>query len=140
MVAEPELTWAERCEIDRQRHIERALATGNHELAAIYRNAVYDDDSTQEEDSEDARISAERIARMADRAKQPDAIEELEELYPQDVRLFKQLDEVFPGWDAHIDRLPEEHPEELDYLRRLDELLPEAAAFFRGWHDEQRRD
>ena len=140
MVAEAELTWVERCEIDRQRHIERARATGNHELAEIYRSAVYDDDSTPEEDAEDARISTERIARMTDRAEQPDVIEELEALYPEDVRLFKQLDEAFPDWDAHIDRLPEEHPEELDYLRRLDELLPEAAAFFRDWHDEQRRD
>ena len=140
MVAEAELTWVERCEIDRQRHIERARATGNHELAEIYRSAVYDDDSTPEEDAEDARISAEQIARMTDAVEQPDVIEELEALYPEDVRLFKQLDEAFPGWDAHIDRLPEEHPEELDYLRRLDERLPEAAALFRGWHDEQRRD
>ena len=140
MVAEPELTWAERCEIDRRRHVERALATGHHELAEIYRSAVYDDDSTPQEDAEDARISSARIAKMVDRAEQPDLIEELQELYPEDVRLFKQLDEAFPGWDAHIDRLPEEHPEELDYLRRLDERLPEAAAFFRGWHDDQRRD
>ena len=71
MVAEAELTWVERCEIDRQRHIERALATGNHELAEIYRNAVYDDDSTSEEDAEDARISTERIAKISERAEQP---------------------------------------------------------------------
>ena len=74
MVAEAELTWVERCEIDRQRHIERARATGNHELAEIYRNAIYDDDSTPEEDVEDARISAERIAKMSDRAERPDMI------------------------------------------------------------------
>ena len=59
-------------------------------------------------------------------------------MYPEDARLFKALDEAFPDWEAHIERLPEEYPEEVEYLRQLDQRLPAAAKMFREHHDDLR--
>ena len=63
MVWGTELTREQRREVNRQKQIERALAAGDLELAEMYRLAEYDDESTPEEDAEDARISKERAAK-----------------------------------------------------------------------------
>ena len=88
----------------------------------------YDEESTPEEDAEDARISAERIA-STNWDEQPDANEAMAEEYPEDARLFRQLDDAFPGWDPYLSMLPEGNPEAVEFLRRVDEQLPEAADF-----------
>ena len=111
-----------------------ALAAGDLELAAYCRTMKYDEESTPEEDAEDARISAERIA-PTDWDEQPDAIEAMDDEYPEDARLFRQLDEAFPGWDPYLSMLPEENAEAVEFLRRVDEQLPETAAMIRGVHE-----
>ena len=134
MVSEPELLAAQRRELDRQQRIELALAAGDLEFAAYCRTMNYDEESTPEEDAEDARISTERIA-STNWDEQPDANEAMAEEYPEDARLFRQLDEAFPGWDPYLSMLPEEHAEAVEFLRRVDEQLPEAAAMIRGVHE-----
>ena len=139
MVWGTELTREQRREVNRQKQIERALAAGDLELAEMYRLAEYDDESTPEEDAEDARISKERAANGKWIEYDFDNFDaEWEAMYPEDARLFKALDEAFPDWEAHIERLPEEYPEEVEYLRQLDERLPAAAKMFREHHDDLR--
>ena len=137
MVSEAKLTWEERCDRDRERRIEIALELGDPAYVEYCRTMEY---GTEAEDVEDARLSAAAVAATPDWRNQRDFNDELDEMYPEDARLFSQLDERFPGWEEHIDRLPEQHPGELVYLRRLDRELPEAAQWFREWHDELRLD
>ena len=95
---------------------------------------------TEAEDAEDARLSNEAAAATPDWRNQRDFNDELDEMYPEDARLFNQLDERFPKWEEHLFRLSEQHPEEVEFLRQLDEQLPEAVQFFRESHEELRRE
>ena len=99
MVWGTELTREQRREVNRQKQIERALAAGDLELAEMYRLAEYDDESTPEEDAEDARISKERAAKGKWIEYDFDNFDaEWAAMYPEDARLFKALDEAFPDW------------------------------------------
>ena len=140
MVSEAKLTWGERCERDRQRRIKIALERGDSEAAEFFRTMDYGTEADHADDEEEIRLSNEAAAATPDWRNQRDFNDELDEMYPEDARLFNQLDELFPDWEEHIDRLPEQHPQELEYLRRLDRELPEAAKYFREWHDELRLD
>ena len=96
---------------------------------------------TEAEDAEDARLSAAAVAATPDWRNQRDFNDELDEMYPEDARLFNQLDERFPGWESASVPTPRATPRlELEFLRRLDERLPEAAQWFREWHAELRLD
>ena len=137
MVSEAKLTWEERCERDRQRRIKIALELGDPAYVEYCRTMEY---GTEAEDAEDARLSAEAVAATPDWRNQRDFNDELDEMYPEDARLFNQLDELFPDWGTHLDRLPELYPDSAGFLRRLDEQLPEAAQWFRESHAELRRE
>ena len=139
MVAEAELTREERRALTRERLVVRALARGDHEMADVYRQMEFDDESTPEEDADDARVSAERRARITDWDTQREFNEELDELYADEDRLLSQLDEAFPHWETHIERLPEKYPEEVEYLRRIEQQLPNAAKILRDYREELRR-
>ena len=140
MVSEAKLTWEERCDRDRERRIKIALERGDSEAAEFFRTMDYGTEADHADDAEEIRLSNEAAAATPDWRNQRDFNDELDEMYPEDARLFSQLDERFPGWEEHIDRLPEQHPGELAYLRRLDRELPEAAQWFREWHAELRLD
>ncbi len=137
MVPDAKLTWEERCELDRKRRIEIALELGDPAYVEYCRTMEY---GTEAEDAEDARLSNEAAAATPDWRNQRDFNDELDEMYPEDARLFNQLDERFPKWEEHLFRLSEQHPEEVEFLRQLDEQLPEAVQFFRESHEELRRE
>ncbi len=140
MVSEAKLTWEERCDRDRERRIKIALERGDSGAAEFFRTMDYGTEADHADDAEEIRLSNEAAAATPDWRNQRDFNDELDEMYPEDARLFKQLDERFPDWEEHIDRLPEQYPGELAYLRRLDRELPEAAQWFREWHAELRLD
>ena len=137
MVSEAKLIWKERCERDRQRRIAIALELGDPAYVEYCRTMEY---GTEAEDAEDARLSNEAAAATPDWRNQRDFNDELDEMYPEDARLFNQLDELSPDWGTHLGRLPELYPDSAEFLRRLDEQLPEAAQWFREWHAELRLD
>ena len=140
MVSEAKLTWEERCELDRKRRIERAQKLGDEAFVEFFRTMDYGTEADHADDEEEIRLSNEAAAATPDWRNQRDFNDELDEMYPEDARLFNQLDDAFPGWETHLFRLPEQHPEEVEFLRRLDERLPEAAQFFRESHEELRRE
>ena len=140
MVSEAKLTWEERCERDRQRRIKIALERGDSEAAEFFCTMDYGTEADHADDEEEIRLSNEAAAATPDWRNQRDFNDELDELYPEDARLFNQLDDAFPGWETHLFRLPEQHPEEVEFLRRLDERLPKAAQFFGESHEELRRE
>ncbi len=130
MVTETPLTRKERQEIDRQQRVERALAAGDHKFAEWIRTEMrYDDDSTPEEDAEDIRISAERLA-----AGKFITLEELEqqldERFPEDAAFFRRLDEEFPGWEFYLGKPPSHSAESAEFYRRLRAEFPEALDVF----------
>ena len=140
MVSEAKLTWEERCELDRQRRIERAQKLGDEAFAEFFRTMDYGTEADHADDEEEIRLSNEAAAATPDWRNQRDFNDELDELYPEDARLFNQLDELSPDWGTHLGRLPELYPDSAEFLRRLDEQLPEAAQWFREWHVELRLD
>ena len=140
MVSKPKLTWEERCELDRQRQIEIAQRLGDPKFVEYCRTMDYGTEADHADDAEEARLSAAAVAATPDWRNQRDFNDELDEMYPEDARLFNQLDDAFPGWETHLFRLPEQHPEEVEFLRQLDDHLPEAAQFFRESHEELRRE
>ena len=140
MVSEAKLTWEERCERDRQRRIKIALERGDSEAAEFFCTMDYGTEADHADDEEEIRLSNEAAAATPDWRNQRDFNDELDELYPEDARLFNQLDELSPDWGTHLGRLPELYPDSAEFLRRLDEQLPEAAQFFRESHEELRRE
>ena len=130
MVTEDTMTREQLREIDRQQRIDLALAAGNHKLAEWIRTEMeYDDDSTPEEDAEDARISAERIAKgkfvTLEEIEQWDA-----EHDPEHAAFFRRLDEEFPNWEQHVYDIPPDSPEGVEFLRRLKAEFPDALHMF----------
>ena len=129
MVAEDQMTREQLREIDRQQRIDRALAAGNHEFAEWIRTMEYDDDSTPEEDAEDARISAERVARG-----KFTTLEEIEqwdaENDPEEAAFFRRLDKEFPGWEFYLGKAPSHSPESEEFYRRLRVEFHEAVDLF----------
>ena len=140
MVSEAKLTWEERCELDRKRRIERAQKLGDETFVEFFRTMDYGTEADHADDEEEIRLSNEAAAATPDWRNQRDFNDELDEMYPEDARLFNQLDELSPDWGTHLGRLPELYPDSAEFLRRLDEQLPEAAQWFREWHDELRLD
>ena len=130
MVTEDTMTREQLREIDRQQHIDLALAAGNHKLAEWIRTEMeYDNDSTPEEDAEDARISAERIAKgkfvTLEEIEQWDA-----EHDPEHAAFFRRLDEEFAGWERYMYRIPPDSPESIAFFDRLKAKFPEALQIF----------
>ena len=130
MVTETPLTRKERQEIDRQQRVERALAAGDHEFAEWIRTEMqYDDESTPEEDAEDARISAERLAEgkfiTLEEIEQRDAKEN-----PEEAAFFRRLDEEFPGWEFYLGKAPSHSAESAEFYRRLGAEFQEALELF----------
>ena len=134
MVTEDKLTREQLREIDRQQRIDLALAAGNQKLAEWIRTEMeYDDNSTPEEDAEDARISAERIAEGK--------FVELEELerrmdkqFPEEAKLFRRLDKDYPDWLDYLHAIPPDSTKGIEFLGRLDREFPEAAELIRSFH------
>ena len=117
-------------EIDRQQRIDLALAAGNHKLAEWIRTEMeYDDDSTPEEDAEDARISAERIAKGKFISFE-EAERQMDEEFPEDAEFFRRLDEEFAGWEKYMHRIPLDSPESITFFDRLKAEFPEALQIF----------
>ena len=134
MVTEDKMTREQLREIDRQQRIDLALAAGNQKLAEWIRTEMeYDDDSTPEEDAEDARISAERIAegKFVE-------LEELErrmdEQFPEEAKLFHRLDNDYPDWLDYLHAIPPDSAKGIEFLGRLDREFPEAADLIRSFH------
>lgn len=130
MVTETPLTRKERQEIDRQQRVERALAAGDHKFAEWIRTEMrYDDDSTPEEDAEDIRISAERLA-----AGKFITLEELERRddkdNPEDAAFFRRLDEEFSGWEFYLGKPPSHSAESAEFYRKLRAEFQEAVELF----------
>ena len=98
MVSEAKLTWGERCERDRQRRIKIALERGDSEAAEFFRTMDYGTEADHADDEEEIRLSNEAAAATPDWRNQRDFNDELDEMYPEDARLFNQLDELFPDW------------------------------------------
>ena len=140
MVSEARLTWEERCDRDRERRIKIALERGDSEAAQFFRTMDYGTEADHADDAEEIRLSNEAAAATPDWRNQRDFNDELDEMYPEDARLFNQLDELSPDWGTHLGRLPELYPDSAEFLRRLDEQLPEAAQWFREWQAELRLD
>ncbi len=64
MVAEAELTREVRRALTRERLVARALARGDHEMADVYRQMEFDDESTPEEDADAALFSGRHAANL----------------------------------------------------------------------------
>ena len=129
MVAEDQMTREQLREIDRQQRIDRALAAGNHEFAEWIRTMEYDDDSTPEEDAEDARISAERVARGKFTTLE-EFERQMDEEFPEDAEFFRRLDEEFVGWEQYVYDIPPDSPESIAFFRRLRAEFPDALHLF----------
>ena len=129
MVAEDQMTREQLREIDRQQRIDRALAAGNHEFAEWIRTMEYDDDSTPEEDAEDARISAERVARGKFTTLE-EFERQMDEEFPEDAEFFRRLDEEFAGWEFYLGKAPSHSPESEEFYRRLRVEFHEAVDLF----------
>ena len=129
MVAEEVLTREERREQQRQRMIAQALEVGDIQMAAIIERASFDDGSTPEEDAEDARIAAERIARgkfiTLEESERMD-----EEEFPEDVEFFRKLDERFPNGFDHVYKIDPDTPEGAAFFDKLGEDFQDAVNFF----------
>ena len=129
MVTEDAMTREQLREIDRQQRIDLALAAGNHELAEWIRTDMeYDDDSTPEEDAEDARISAERIAEGKFISFE-EAERQMDEEFPEDAEFFRRLDAEFPDWETYY-KVGSDTPEGAKFFRRLKAEFPEALHIF----------
>jgi len=139
MVVQKEPIREESRELDRRSKIARALAAGDPELAELYRTIPYDDETTPEEDAEDARLALEAEAGTTDWEEPGTFLKEWREEEPEFVAMLERVDERFPGWPQIKYRLPEDHPEDLALLLQLDEHEPEAAQFVRRIHDELRQ-
>ena len=130
MVTEDKLTREQLREIDRQQRINLALAAGNQKLAEWIRTEMeYDDDSTPEEDAEDARISAERIAK-GKFISEEEWDRQMDEEFPEDAEFFRRLDEEFTGWERYMYRIPLDSPESIAFFDRLSAEFPEALHIF----------
>ena len=130
MVTEDTMTREQLREIDRQQRIDLALAAGNYKLAEWIRTEMeYDDDSTPEEDAEDARISAERIAEGKFISFE-EAERQMDEEFPEDAEFFRRLDEEFPDWEQHVYDIPPDSPEGIEFLRRVTAEFPDALHLF----------
>ena len=129
MVTEDKLTREQLREIDRQQRIDLALAAGNQKLAEWIRTEMeYDDNSTPEEDAEDARISAERIAEGRF-VSEEEWDHQMDEEFPEDAALFRRLDEEFPDWELHY-KIGSETPQGVEFFKRLKAEFPEALHIF----------
>ena len=130
MVTEDKLTREQLREIDRQQRIKQALAAGDHESAEWIRTEMeYDDDSTPEEDAEDARISAERIAE-GKFISEEEWDRQMDDEFPEDAEFFRRLDEEFTGWERYMYRIPLDSPESVAFFDRLRAEFPEALHIF----------
>ena len=129
MVAEDQMTREQLREIDRQQRIDRALAAGNHEFAEWIRTMEYDDDSTPEEDAEDARISAERVAQGKFTTLE-EFERQMDEEFPEDAEFFRRLDEEFAGWEQYVYDIPPDSSEGIAFFRRLRAEFPDALHLF----------
>ena len=130
MVTEDTMTREQLREIDRQQRIDLALAAGNHKLAEWIRTDMeYDDDSTPEEDAEDARISAERIAEGKFISFE-EAERQMDEEFPEDAEFFRRLDEEFSDWEQHVYDIPPDSPKGIEFLRRVTAEFPDALHLF----------
>ena len=129
MVTEDKMTREQLREIDRQQRIDLALAAGNHKLAEWIRTEMeYDDDSTPEEDAEDARISAERIAE-GKFVSEEEWDRQMDEEFPEDAEFFGRLDEEFPDWELYY-KIGSDTPEGAEFFKRLKAEFPEALHIF----------
>ena len=129
MVTEDTMTRKQLRESDRQQRIDLALAAGNHKLAEWIRTEMeYDDDSTPEEDAEDARISAERIAK-GKFVSEEEWDRQMDEEFPEDAEFFGRLDEEFPDWELYY-KIGSDTPEGTEFFKRLKAEFPEALHIF----------
>ena len=88
----------------------------------------YDDDSTPEEDVEDARISAERIAE-GKFVSEEEWDRQMDEEFPEDAEFFRRLDAEFPDWETYY-KVGSNTPEGAEFFRRLKAEFPEALHIF----------
>ena len=129
MVTEDTMMREQLREIDRQQRIDLALAAGNYKLAEWIRTEMeYDDDSTPEEDAEDARISAERIAK-GKFVSEEEWDRQMDEEFPEDAEFFGRLDEEFPDWELYY-KIGSDTPEGAEFFKRLKAEFPEALHIF----------
>ena len=62
----------------------------------------YGTEADHADDAEEIRLSNEAAAATPDWRNQRDFNDELDEMYPEDARLFNQLDELSPDWEERI--------------------------------------
>ena len=125
-----EITNEQRAERDRATYIRQALAAGEDDAAEWLRTAALDpDETTPEEDAEDARIAAERLAK-GDFAPAEVVERQLKELHPEDDEFLDELEAKFPHGCDFVFALDPECAAGRVFFDRLREEWPAAAAFF----------